>query len=59
MASLKVGEIKVSGTGWLCVKMPRSDAWMPVCQLTPEQIRNYNEVRLMFDLMQDARNKLI
>lgn len=39
-------ELKVSGTGWLCVKMP-DGSWLPAVELTPQQVQDYNECVLV------------
>ena len=33
-------ELKVSGTGWLCVKKPNNE-WIAVFELTPQQTLEY------------------
>lgn len=35
--------MKVSGTGYLCVRNVNSDEWVVACELNNEQIRGVNE----------------
>jgi len=37
--------LKVSGTNWLCMQV--GSRWIPICQLTSEQIKSYDEVARM------------
>lgn len=39
--------VKVSGTGWLCVILS-DGAHIPVCKLTPTQIQEYIDVEKRF-----------
>lgn len=39
--------VKVSGTGWLCVILANG-AHVPVCKLTDQQIREYIDVQQRF-----------
>jgi predicted secreted hydrolase len=39
--------VKVSGTNWLCIKMP-DGAWLPAFKLTDLQVREYIECTDIF-----------
>jgi hypothetical protein len=51
-------EVKISGTGWLCVKNQRGN-WIPVFQVTEEQLREWNDTFRLYTCIEEKAEQSV